>query len=231
MSKVNFVSEFNLFMRYARDSSLSLRERMLWIALFYIANDRATFNEQTQEYDWPDGFIQVSNGELNLYCCLDKRAIETLRNGLKQRGLIDFQPGQKNKKNPAYKINYLSVNVGYKKVPNDVHNNTPKDAPNNVPNNAPSNAPDPVPDYAGNDGVLGAKMHPTMPPRPKDKYTNNPQSGYGGGINPSSGQRYTPGRNGGGKQPAAGDFGFVDLNESGGGCEGFVPLPWEEGGR
>ena len=143
MSKVNFVSEFNLFMRYARDSSLSLRERMLWIALFYIANDRATFNEQTQEYDWPDGFIQVSNGELNLYCCLDKRAIETLRNGLKQRGLIDFQPGQKNKKNPAYKINYLSVNVGYKKVPNDVHNNTPKDAPNNVPNNAPSNAPDP----------------------------------------------------------------------------------------
>ena len=119
------------------------------------------------------------------------------------------------------------MNVGYKKVPNDVHNNTPKDAPNNVPNNAPSNAPDPVPDCAGNDGVLGAKMHP----RPKDKYTNNPQSGYGGGINPSSGQRYTPGRNGGGKQPAAGDFGFVDLNESGGGCEGFVPLPWEEGGR
>ena len=47
MSKVNFVSEFNLFMRYARDSSLSLRERMLWIALFYIANDRATVNEQT----------------------------------------------------------------------------------------------------------------------------------------------------------------------------------------
>lgn len=85
MSKVNFVSEFNLFMRYARDSSLSLRERMLWIALFYIANDRATFNEQTQEYDWPDGFIHVSNGELNLYCCLDKRAIETLRNGLKQQ--------------------------------------------------------------------------------------------------------------------------------------------------
>lgn len=229
MSKVNFVSEFNLFMRHARDSSLSLRERMLWIALFYIANDRATFNEQTQEYDWPDGFIQVSNGELNLYCCLDKRAIETLRNGLKQRGLIDFQPGQKNKKNPAYKINYLSVNVGYKKVPNDVSNNTPKNAPNDVPNNNPSNTPVHAPDCAGNDGVLGAKMPPTMPPYPKDKYANNPQSGYGGGINPSSGQRYTPDRNGGGNQPAAGDFGFVDLSKNGDGCEGFVPLPWEEG--
>lgn len=230
MSKVNFVSEFNLFMRYARDSSLSLRERMLWIALFYIANDRATYNEQTQEYDWPDDFIQVSNGELNLYCCLDKRAIETLRNGLKQRGLIDFQPGQKNKKNPAYKINYLSVNVCYKKVPNDVPSNVPKDAPNNVPNNAPSNAPDPVPDRAVNNGAFGAKMHPTMPPYPKDKYANNPQSGYGGGINPSSGQRYTPDSNGGGNQPAAGDFGFVDLSKNGGGCEGFVQLPWEEGG-
>ena len=51
MSKVNFISEFNLFMRYARNNNLSLRERMLWIALFYIANDRATYNEQTQEYD------------------------------------------------------------------------------------------------------------------------------------------------------------------------------------
>ncbi len=31
MCKVNFVSEFNSIMRYARDYSLSLRERMLWI--------------------------------------------------------------------------------------------------------------------------------------------------------------------------------------------------------
>ena len=40
MSKVNFISEFNLFMRYARNNNLSLRERMLWIALFYIANHK-----------------------------------------------------------------------------------------------------------------------------------------------------------------------------------------------
>ncbi len=133
MSKVNFVSEFNMFMRYARDNSLSLRERMLWIALFYVANDRATYNEQTQEYEWPDGYIQVSNNELNLYCCLDKRAVETLRNTLKQRGLIDFIAGQKNKRNPAYKINYLSVNVGYKIVPNPPPNNAPNDDPNTPP--------------------------------------------------------------------------------------------------
>ena len=108
MSKVNFVSEFNSIMRYARDNCLPLRERMLWIALFYVANDRAAYNEQTQEYDWPDSYIQVSNGELGLYCCLDKRGIEMLRNTLKQRGILDFRPGLKNKSNPAYKLNYLT---------------------------------------------------------------------------------------------------------------------------
>ena len=145
MSKVNFVSEFNLFMRYARDNGLSLRERMLWIALFYVANDRAVYNEQTSEYDWPDDFIQVSNGELNLYCCLDKRAIETLRNQLMQRGLIEFVPGKKNKRNPAYKIHYLSVNVGYKIVPNTPPNYVPNDVPNNDPNDDPNTAPNPSP--------------------------------------------------------------------------------------
>lgn len=154
MSKVNFVSEFNLFMRYACDNSLSLRSRMLWMALFYIANDRAKYNEMTKEYDWPDDFVLVSNNELNMYCCLDKRAIETLRNELKQRGLIDFVPGQKNKRNPAYKLNYLSVNVGYKNVPNydpnSVPNNTPNYAPNPVPNYDPNNVPNQPPLYKYN---------------------------------------------------------------------------------
>lgn len=159
MSKVNFVSEFNMFMRFARDNNLSLRARMLWLALFYVANDRAMYNERMQEYEWPDDFIQVSNNELNLYCCLDKRAIETLRNELKQRGLIDFQPGLKNKRNPAYKLNYLSVNIGYKRVPNDAplrnnddvgSDNVPNNVPNSVPNNAPNSVPNSVPKNAAN---------------------------------------------------------------------------------
>ena len=145
MSKVNFVNEFNLFMRYARNNGLSLRERMLWIALFHIANDRAIYNEQTQEYDWPEGLFFVSHGELYSFCCLDKRSIETLRNSLKQRGLIDFKPGNKNKSNPAYKINYLSLHVGCKNVPNDVSSNVPNTSPNSVPNNAPNSVSNDVP--------------------------------------------------------------------------------------
>ena len=164
MSKVNFVSEFNSIMRYARDYSLSLRERMLWLALFYIANDRAVYNEQTSEYEWPDGYIQVSNGELGLYCCLDKRGIETLRNTLKQRGILDFRPGLKNKRNPAYKLNYLTV--GCKNVPNNV----PSGASNTVPNHVPNPVPSAAPVYTEQSTVLGTNMHPMMSPYPK--YSN-----------------------------------------------------------
>ena len=202
MSKVNFVSEFNSIMRYARDYSLSLRERMLWISLFYIANDRAVYNEQTQEYEWPDGFIQVSNGELNLYCCLDKRAIETLRNTLKQRGVLDFQPGVKNKRNPAYRLNYLTV--GCKNVPNNV----PSGASNNVPNHVPNPVPNDAPGYTEQEARLGTKMHPTMSPYPKVNNVDHTRMQAGTGV--SQGE------------------GFVNLNAVPV-CSGFVPLPWEEG--
>ena len=165
MSKVNFVSEFNAIIRYARDNCLPLRERMLWIALFYVSNDRAIYNEQTQEYEWPDGYIQVSNGELGLYCCLDKRGIETLRNTLKQRGILDFRPGLKNKRNPAYKLNYLTV--GRKNALNDVSNSIPNVVPNHVAR------------YADQEDMLGAKMCPAVSPYPKDKYTNQTSNGVG----------------------------------------------------
>lgn len=202
MSKVNFISEFNLFMRYARNNNLSLRERMLWIALFYIANDRATYNEQTQEYDWPDGFIPVSNGELNLYCCLDKRGIDTLRNSLKQRGLIDFTPGLKNKKNPTYRLCYLSVNVGYKNVPNDVPNNDTNSVPNTVPNAVPNTVPNPPP------------LPKYKPSQDKNEIQNR-------------GKGHCENRNGGGRASAVADVGFVDLDDEDMSSSEFVPLPWE----
>lgn len=131
--RVNFVTEFNMIMRYSRNNMLSGRERLLWIALFTIANDRAIYDETSGEYDWPEDFIAVPNNELNLVSTLDKRGIDTVRNSLKQRGLIDFTAGERNKKVPKYKLNYLSVNVGYKTVPNDVPNNDPNHVPNTTP--------------------------------------------------------------------------------------------------
>ena len=205
MCKVNFVSEFNMIMRYARNNGLSLRERMLWIALFYIANDRAIYNERTEEYDWPDGFISVSNGELNLYSCLDKRGIDTLRNSLRQRGVIDFTPGVKNKKNPAYRLNYLSIDVGYKSVPNDVPNTVPNDVPNHVPNSVPNTVPNDV---------------PKTPPYSKyNKKTETPNQFQGKGL---------PLNRNGGVLVLNDQSGFVDLGSEDISDSEFVPLPWKE---
>lgn len=141
MSSINYIDEFNLFMRYARNYQLSGRERLLWIALFTIANDRAIYNAQAREYEWPTDFFPVPNGELSLHSTLDKRGIESVRNSLKQRGLIDFHPGSRNARPAEYKINYLSVNVGYKTVPNDAPSNVPKNAPNIIPNSVPNSVP------------------------------------------------------------------------------------------
>lgn len=205
MCKVNFVSEFNMIMRYARNNGLSLRERMLWIALFYIANDRAIYNERTEEYDWPDGFISVSNGELNLYSCLDKRGIDTLRNSLRQRGVIDFTPGVKNKKNPAYRLNYLSIDVGYKNVPNDVPNTVPNHVPNHVPNSVPNTVPNDV---------------PKTPPYSKyNKKTETPNQFQEKGL---------PLNRNGGVLALNAQSGFVDLGSEDISDSEFVPLPWKE---
>lgn len=148
MCKINFVSEFREFMRYAMQNGLSARERNLWIALFYLANDRARYNEQTGDYDWPDDFFLVANSELNLHSTLDKRGIDTVRNTLKQRGLIDFLPGERNKKNPSYRMHYLTagenVDIGYKNAPNRVPNKPPTEYPTK-PQQSPKHAPRIIP--------------------------------------------------------------------------------------
>lgn len=117
--KVNFIDEFRLIMRYSKDEGLSLRERSLWVALFYIANDRAKWDMYTESYEWPSEFFGVNTAELSLYSSLDKRGIETARKSLKERGIIDFVAGEKNARIPQYKINYLSICTGHKVVPND----------------------------------------------------------------------------------------------------------------
>ncbi len=220
MCKVNFVSEFNLLMRYSKNYGLTARERLLWIALFSIANDRATFNAQTQEYDWPEDFIPVPNGELTLQSTLDKRGIETVRNSLKQRGLIDFIPGMKNKKMPMYKLRYLSIDVGYKNVPNDVSNhapnNDPKTAPNHAPNHAANTGPNPVPMQ----GNVGYKNAPNIAPINQNKDINQRSTGAG-----QESAAQTPRAR---RRAMEETDGFVKLNDRPMVEAGFVPLPWDE---
>ena len=195
MANVNFVDEFNCFQRYARNNQLSGRERLLWMALFAVANDRAIYNAQTRCFDWPEAYFPVPNGELTLHSTLDKRGIEAVRNSLKQRGLIDFQPGNKNKKPPCYKLLYLSLDVGYKMVPNGV----PRDAPSmdskkdigceNAPNDDPNNVPNIDPNSVPKEGDFGCKNAPIYI---NNKYKYNPsgkEETNGGG---DAGGTYAP---------------------------------------
>ena len=102
MPIVNYVREHIRFMEYATDEHLTASERLLWYALMHIMNQRA------QGKVWPDEFVRISNDRLLSYCPMKYDTIASARNGLKQRGLIEFTPGEKNKKSPAYRMIYFS---------------------------------------------------------------------------------------------------------------------------
>ena len=101
MPIVNYVQEHIRFMEYACDEKLTSSERLLWYALMHVMNQRA------QGKVWPEDFVHISNDRLLLLCPMKFDTLAKARNSLKQRGLIEYEPGDKNKKNPAYRMNYF----------------------------------------------------------------------------------------------------------------------------
>ena len=106
MPIVNYVREHIRFMEYAADENLTASERLLWFALMHIHNQRA------QDKYWPDDFIRISNDRLLTYCPMKFDTMAKARNALKQRGLIEFEKGDKNKKHPAYRMIYFFPQQG-----------------------------------------------------------------------------------------------------------------------
>ena len=143
MSQINFVAEFRAIMETCRRDSVSGRTRLLWIALFYLANDRALEDEQTGAWEWPDEFFPVNNAELATHCPLEKRALLEARNRLKQMGVIDFKAGDNAMKPAKYRMKYLSASQWCKNAPQGV----PQHAPQGVPQHVPQDAPQGVPYY------------------------------------------------------------------------------------
>ena len=141
MSQINFVAEFRAIMETCRRDSVSGRTRLLWIALFYLANDRAREDEQTGAWEWPDEFFPVNNYELATHCPLEKRAILEARNRLKQMGVIDFKAGDNAMKPAKYRIKYLSVSQWCKNAPQHAPQEAPQHAPQEAPQHAPQEAP------------------------------------------------------------------------------------------
>ena len=101
MPIVNYVREHTRFIQYASDEHVPANERLLWYALMHIMNTRAQGNV------WPDEFIRINNDLLLSYCAMRYDTMAAARNGLKQRGLIDYEPGKKNIKSPAYRMIYF----------------------------------------------------------------------------------------------------------------------------
>ena len=101
MPIVNYVREHTRFMEYACDEKLTSSERLLWYALMHVMNQRAQGNV------WPDEFVRISNDRLLSLCPMKFDTMANARNSLKQRGLIEVERGEKNKKSPAYRMIYF----------------------------------------------------------------------------------------------------------------------------
>lgn len=105
MCYVNYVRENIAFMEYASDERLSASEQLLWHALIHLMNQRANGS------DWPEGFVSIPNARILFYAPFGEDTLTNARNRLKQRGLIDYIPGKKNKQAPQYKMTYFGAEL------------------------------------------------------------------------------------------------------------------------
>lgn len=152
MAYVNYVREINAFHRFANINCLSSSERLLWFGLMDYINQTYASGA-----DWPGEFISVPNKALLSHVPFGEDALIDARNRLKQRGLIEYNPGKKNQKAPEYRMHYFDaseLSTGCQQnvdgfctdktgnVPCNVPGKVPGNVPVNVPGNVPGNVPD-----------------------------------------------------------------------------------------
>ena len=139
MCYVNYVRENIAFMEYASDERLSASEQLLWHALIHLMNQRANGS------DWPEGFVSIPNARILFYAPFGEDTLTSARNRLKQRGLIDYVPGKKNKQAPQYKMIYFSAELSTDNAQNvgsfpEISGNTRGNAQGNTRGNIQGNA-------------------------------------------------------------------------------------------
>ena len=156
--------------------------------------------------------------------------IQTVRNRLKQIGLIDFQKGDGKRHDPYYKINYLSV-IGYKIVPDSVGDNPPigsKNAADGVGGSVGDCVGDGVGDAVSDNPPIGSKFaadgagDPLYPYSNPNVFINTNKGTVKGNAN--------AGAKAGRTERARACAGLVDLGGTFTGTEGLVPLPWDDPG-
>ena len=112
MAYVNYVREHMTFIEYAADERLSANERLLWYALIHLMNRRANGS------DWPEDFISIPNSRILVLVPFGEDTLIDVRNRLAQRGLIDYQKGERNKRAPLYRMHYFHAepSTGYQQI-------------------------------------------------------------------------------------------------------------------
>ena len=189
MAIVNYVREHTRFIEYAADEHVSTGERLLWYALMHIFNQRAQGNV------WPDEFIRISNDRLLSYCGMKFDTMAEARNRLRQRGLIEFTRGERNKVAPAYRMIYFYPQ--YKAPNTELDGFYPEKS-----------------DYIG--GYLGDNMGDNLGGNPGDNlgdisinntYTENERE-----ISHTTDQQGNPGVRGRGREGSAAPDGYVGLD-------------------
>ena len=149
MPIVNYIREHRRFIQYASDEKLTANERLLWYALMEI------FNQRADGHDWPDDFIRISNDRVLTLCPMGFDTMAKARNGLKQRGLIEFRAGNKNKENPQYMMHYFCPEHPdhsgfYPKLSDNMTDNTQDNMTDNTGGNTQDNNGDKVRDIYPN---------------------------------------------------------------------------------
>lgn len=135
---VNYVREINAFHRYANVNFLGSSERLLWFGLMdYINLHYASGSE------WPGDFISIPNKGILSHVPFGEDALTEARSRLKQRGLIEYLPGKKNKEAPKYRIHYFSMELstGYQQNVGTDYPEKTGNMPGNIPGNVPGSHP------------------------------------------------------------------------------------------
>lgn len=106
MPIISYISECKAFCEYASEERLSDNEVVLWHALFNLFNQRAVSS------NWPEGFLPLTNAKVLSMTPWGSgnAAVEKLRrtrDRLIQRGLIDYEPGERRKRAPLYALQYF----------------------------------------------------------------------------------------------------------------------------
>ena len=121
---VFYIRERNAFYSWLTLNHISPTAQALWNALFTIYNAQG----------WPDEWLEVPESLLCSYMHVGKQALYDARNQLKNKGLLDFQKGNRNKQAVKYRPIWLT--------PQDEADETPQQGPS-YPQSCPQSYPQP----------------------------------------------------------------------------------------